>query len=57
MFFEPLGGTRHVQISGRRTKENWTHAIKNMVDIYYPKAAFYTKDARIKLKKKSVSTL
>ena len=38
MFFEPLGGTRHVQITDRRTKEDWAHAVKNMVDIYYPEA-------------------
>lgn len=39
MFFEPLGGTRHVQITDRRTKEDWAHAVKDMVDIHYPEAA------------------
>lgn len=39
MFFEPLGGTRHVQITDRRTKQDWAHAIKNMVDIHYPGVA------------------
>ena len=39
MCFEALGGTRHVQITDRRTKQDWAYAIKNMVDIYFPEAS------------------
>jgi len=38
MFFEPLGGVRHVDVTDRRTKEDWAHTVKNLVDIHYPEA-------------------
>ena len=38
MFFEPLGGRRHVKVTDRRTKKDWAIAIKELVDIQYPEA-------------------
>ncbi|MDI6797037.1 MAG: IS630 family transposase [Desulfatibacillaceae bacterium] len=35
---EPLGGRRHVEITERRTKIDWAHWIKGMLDERYPKA-------------------
>ena len=38
MFFEPLGGWRHVKVTNRRTKTDWAHCMQELVDIHYPKA-------------------
>jgi len=38
MFFEPLGGWRHVKVTDRRTKTDWVHCMQELVDIHYPKA-------------------
>ncbi len=38
MFFEPLGGWRHVKVTERRTKVDWAHCMQELVDIHYPKA-------------------
>jgi hypothetical protein len=38
MFFEPLGGWRHVQVTARRTKRDWALAIRELVDVHYPHA-------------------
>lgn len=38
MFFEPLGGWRHVKVTERRTKIDWAHAVRELVDVHYPKA-------------------
>lgn len=38
MFFEPLGGWRHVKITDRRTANDWAYAMKDLVDIYFPDA-------------------
>lgn len=38
MFFEPLGGHRHVKVTDRRTKKDWAIAIKELVDTHYPEA-------------------
>ena len=38
MFFAPLDGWRHVEITDRRTAENWALQIKKLVDEYYPEA-------------------
>ncbi len=38
LFVEPLGGWRHVQVTERRTKQDWAHAIQELVDVHYPKA-------------------
>jgi len=38
MFFEPQGGWRHVEVTARRTKEDFAQQMKALVDEYYPKA-------------------
>ncbi len=38
MFFEPLGGWRHVKVTNRRTKTDWAQCMQELVDIHYPKA-------------------
>jgi hypothetical protein len=36
MFLEPLMGRRWVDVTERRTKSDWAHQIKEMVDERYP---------------------
>jgi len=38
MEVEPLAGRRHIAITERRTRKDWAHQIKDMLDIRYPKA-------------------
>jgi hypothetical protein len=38
LFVEPLGGWRHVRVTERRTKQDWAHAIQELVDVHYPDA-------------------
>jgi len=38
MFFEPLGGKRHVSVTNRRTKVDWAMQIKQLLDVHYPTA-------------------
>lgn len=38
MFCEPLRGWRHVEVSSRRTMIDWANAIRQLVDIHFPKA-------------------
>lgn len=38
MVCEPLQGKRHVVVSDRRTKVDWAHVIKDLVDVHYPDA-------------------
>jgi hypothetical protein len=38
MFFEPQGGWRHVEVTTRRTKEDFAQQMKALVEDYYPKA-------------------
>ncbi len=38
MFFDPLGGWRHVKVTERRTKADWAHCMQELVDTHYPKA-------------------
>lgn len=38
MFFAPLEGWRHVEVTDRRTAEDWAIQIKQLVDVYYPEA-------------------
>ena len=38
MFFEPLRGWRHVKVTERRTKVDWAHCMKQLVDEFYPHA-------------------
>jgi hypothetical protein len=35
---EPLRGWRHVWVTERRTKADWAHVVKDLVDVYYPDA-------------------
>ena len=38
LFVEPLAGRRHIQVTERRTKQDWAHAIRDLVDVHYPDA-------------------
>ena len=38
MFTEPLEGRRWVDVTERRTKVDWAHRIKELVDLRYPEA-------------------
>ncbi len=38
LFVEPLRGWRYVSVTERRTKQDWAHAIRELVDVYYPEA-------------------
>ena len=38
MFFEPLGGKRHVSLTDRRTKVDWAMQIKELLDVHYRSA-------------------
>src|SRR5919197_2149544 len=35
---EPLAGWRDVMVSGRRTRIDWAHCVKDLVDVHYPDA-------------------
>jgi len=39
LWVEPLAGRRHVQVTERRTKQDWAHFIRDLVDVHYPTAA------------------
>jgi len=39
MFVEPLAGRRQVTVTARRTKTDWAHAVRDVVDRLYPDAA------------------
>ena len=38
LWCEPLANRRHVEVSDRRTKRDWAHSIKDLVDVHYPEA-------------------
>ena len=38
MFFAPLAGWRHVRVTERRTRVDWAHAMRDLVDVYFPQA-------------------
>ena len=38
MFFAPLEGWRHVEVTDHRTAEDWALQIKQLIDVYYPEA-------------------
>jgi len=38
MCFEPLRGWRHVTVSARRTKQDWAHVLRDLVDVQFPDA-------------------
>lgn len=38
LWCEPLGGRRHVRVTERRTRVDWAHTIRDLVDVHYPDA-------------------
>lgn len=42
MISEPLAGWRHVEVTERRTKQDYAHQIKDLVDVRYPDAEWIT---------------
>lgn len=38
LWVEPLAGRRHVQVTERRTKQDWARFIHDLVDVHYPNA-------------------
>lgn len=38
MEVEPLAGKRHVRVTERRTKVDWAHMVKDLLDVRYPAA-------------------
>jgi transposase len=42
MMVEPLRGWRHVNVTTRRTRIDFAHQIKELVDVHYPRAALIT---------------
>jgi hypothetical protein len=39
LWCEPLQGRRHLSVTDRRTKTDWAHCIKELVEVHYPAAA------------------
>lgn len=42
IFFEPLVGWRHVDVTDHRTAIDWAYQIRDLVDVYYPYASRIT---------------
>jgi hypothetical protein len=38
LWYEPLAGQRHVTVTDRRTRIDWAHCIKDLVDVRHPEA-------------------
>jgi len=38
LWWEPLAGRRHVGVTERRTRVDWAHTIRDLIDVYYPTA-------------------
>ena len=38
MVFAPLEGWRHVKVTDRRTKVDWAHCMRDLVDVHFPDA-------------------
>jgi len=38
LFVEPLAGWRHVSITEQRTRKEWAHEIRELLDVHYPHA-------------------
>jgi transposase len=38
LWFEPLAGKRQVQVTERRTKQDWATVVQELVDVHYPDA-------------------
>jgi hypothetical protein len=42
LFYEPLAGERWAEVTERRTRIDWAHAIQNLVDVRHPDAEVIT---------------
>lgn len=42
LFFEPLRGWRHLEVTDQRTAVDWAHQVQQLVDVHYPDAARIT---------------
>jgi len=40
IFFEPLVGWRHLEVTDQRTAVDWAYQIRDLVDVYYPTAPY-----------------
>lgn len=38
MFFQPRAGWRHVKVTERRTKQDFAHCMRDLVDVHFPEA-------------------
>jgi hypothetical protein len=38
LWCEPLRGRRHVRVTERRTRVDWAHAIRDLLEVHYPEA-------------------
>jgi hypothetical protein len=38
VFTEPLGGWRHLAVCERRTRVDWAHQVRDLLEVYYPDA-------------------
>jgi transposase len=38
ILFAPRSGWRHIEVTERRTKQDWAHLVRELVDVHYPKA-------------------
>ncbi len=38
LWFEPLAGRRHLTVTARRTKQDFAHVVRELVDVSYPEA-------------------
>jgi hypothetical protein len=38
LWCEPLRGRRHVRVTERRTRVDWAHAMRDLIDVHYPTA-------------------
>jgi hypothetical protein len=38
ILFAPISGWRHIEVTERRTKQDWAHLVRELVDVHYPKA-------------------
>jgi hypothetical protein len=38
MFFAPLHNWRHVKVTEHRTKQDWAHCMRDLVDVHFPDA-------------------
>lgn len=38
IFFQPLAGWRHIKVTERRTKIDYAHCMKDLVDVHFPEA-------------------